>query len=80
MEPLKLRLLHVQGSLRPERMAQLDSCTLRAFSEAPVHVAELALKEFVKQDALNGTPAASLYELLLKHSNVVHYREFRVNV
>jgi hypothetical protein len=80
MEPMKLRLLSVQGSLRPDRMALLNSATLQAFSEAPVHVAELALKEFVNQDALYGTPASVLVRLLQRHSNVVHYREFRAKV
>ena len=80
MEPMKLRLLSMQGSRRPARMAQVDYEALRAFAEAPVHVAELALKDFVAPDQLDGAPARVFENLLKEHSSVVHYRPVRARV
>ena len=47
MEPMKQRLLRIQGSQRPDLMTQLDFHALKALAEAPVHVADKAIREFV---------------------------------
>lgn len=80
MEPMKLRLLSQQGTRRPARMAQVDYEALRAFAEAPVHVAELALKDFVAPDEVEGVPARVFESLIKQHSSVVHYRPFRAGL
>lgn len=50
MEPIKQRMLRIQGSQRPALMARLDFKALRALAEAPVHIADSALRSFISQN------------------------------
>jgi hypothetical protein len=77
MEPMKQRLLHTRGAQRPTLMARLDYHALKAFSDAPVHVAELALAEFIKVGTVDVAPAELFASLLKQHGDYVHFRGFR---
>ena len=77
MEPIKQRLLATRGAARPALIARLDYPALRAFVDAPVHVAELALVEFLKVGSEADAPAEKFASLLKQHSDFVHYRSFR---
>jgi hypothetical protein len=80
MEPMKIRLLQMRGAQRPKLMARLNYSALVAFAHAPVHVADLALAEFLKV-ATTDTPPAELFVSILKqHGDYVHFRGFQDEV
>lgn len=61
MEPIKQRMLRTQGSQRPALMARLDFKALRALAEAPVHIADNAIRSFIR---LNYEPQDASVEFL----------------
>eukprot|EP00892_Ulva_mutabilis_P005535 jgi/Ulvmu1/3353/UM156_0010.1 len=61
MEPIKQRMLRIQGAQRPSLMARLDFKALRALAEAPVHVADQAIRAFT---SLNYEPQDAPTEFL----------------
>ena len=77
MEPMKQRLLATRGSQRPDLVAALDYPALRTFVDAPVHVAELALDEFLRIGTLDAAPAELFASLVKQHSDFVHFRSYR---
>lgn len=50
MDHLYQVILEKAGQQYPTRVAQLDVWALLAFKDAPLHIAERALKEFVKEN------------------------------
>jgi hypothetical protein len=80
MEPMKMRLLQTRGAQRPRLMARLDFRALYAFSAAPVHVADLALAEFVRVATHDTSPAELFLSILKQHGDYVHFRGFQSEI
>ena len=80
MEAIKIRLLRTQGAQRPKLMARLDYHALVAFAHAPVHVAELALAEFLREATAQAPPSELFISILKQHGDFVHFRGFNAEV